>query len=591
MRKDKSSQPLKQEPDTPPQQPLSRNALAGKWRGKVSQRPSEPQNHQLRAGLAIVAGRTAGALSRRLHVGGGTSIVGIVAQRMYPDIVEHLATQLEHGSIIVTGTNGKTTTSGFVAAIMRHSGLRVWHNKEGSNLMRGIASSLVIRALPSGKLKRAGKAISILEVDEATLPQITQAVTPRVLLFNNLFRDQLDRYGEVDSISSQWHDTLQKLPTSTILVLNADDPTTAQLGRDFAGTIIYYGIDDLSLDLRHKQEDEQHQVIDARVCPICGREYEYDARFYSHIGHYHCPNGDWSRPQPQIRVTGIHAEGFDRQRLRIAIGDEKHDLIVPLPGIYNIYNALGAIAIAKALDIPWEPVQKGIQSFKPVFGRGESVDIDGRVVRLLLAKNPTGFNEVLRTLFSERTVEATQPTIPEKPQAMEGNGAPSVGNSSPEPVQEPTQRHVLFVLNDNTADGRDISWIWDVDFERALEHIASVTISGTRARDLMLRLKYAGIDENKMTLIPSTPLRAEKVKQASKRSSARRKGKQSDTDRQATLPSARIYGLQEAVNKAIEGTPPGETLFIVPTYTGLLEIHRHLEQQGLTPRYWEGRDA
>lgn len=180
MRKNKSSQPVEQERNTSErEETASHTSLTRTRRNLQSQLSTRSQGKQLRAGLAVVAGRTAGALSRRLHVGGGTSIVGIVAQRMYPGIVEHLATQLEHGSIIVTGTNGKTTTSGFIANIIRDAGLRVWHNKEGSNLMRGIASSLVIRALPSGKLKRSGKAISILEVDEATLPG-SRSPSPRV---------------------------------------------------------------------------------------------------------------------------------------------------------------------------------------------------------------------------------------------------------------------------------------------------------------------------------------------------------------------------------------------------------------------------
>ena len=181
----------------------------------------------LRAGIAVVGGRTAGALSRRLHLGGGTSVVGLVAQRMYPNIVGHLATQLEHGSVVVTGTNGKTTTSGFIGAILSDAGLRVWRNREGSNLMGGIASSLVIRALPNGHLRRGGRAISILEVDEAVVPQAVQSVPARVITFTNLFRDQLDRYGEVDSVAARWQQTLSTLSTDTILVLNADDPTTA----------------------------------------------------------------------------------------------------------------------------------------------------------------------------------------------------------------------------------------------------------------------------------------------------------------------------------------------------------------------------
>ncbi|TMB85546.1 MAG: hypothetical protein E6J48_00130, partial [Chloroflexi bacterium] len=177
--------------------------------------PRSKRRPSLRAGLAVVGGRTAGALSRRLHLGGGTSIVGLVAQRVYPDIVGHLATQLEHGSVIVTGTNGKTTTSGFIAAVLSDAGLRVWRNREGSNLMGGIASSLVIRAQPNGNLRREGRAISILEVDEAVMPQILQTVPARVVVFTNLFRDQLDRYGEVDSVAARWQQALGTLSTDT----------------------------------------------------------------------------------------------------------------------------------------------------------------------------------------------------------------------------------------------------------------------------------------------------------------------------------------------------------------------------------------
>src|SRR3989442_1935844 len=153
----------------------------------------------LRAGIAVVGGRTAGALSRRLHLGGGTSVVGLVAQRMYPNIVGHLATQLEHGSVVVTGTNGKTTTSGFIGAILSDAGLRVWRNREGSNLMGGIASSLVMRALLNGELRRAGRAMTIFEVDEAVVPQVLQTLSPPLAVVSNLFPAPLDRYCEGDN--------------------------------------------------------------------------------------------------------------------------------------------------------------------------------------------------------------------------------------------------------------------------------------------------------------------------------------------------------------------------------------------------------
>jgi lipid II isoglutaminyl synthase (glutamine-hydrolysing) len=520
----------------------------------------------LRAGLAVVAGRTAGAISRRLHLGGGTSIVGAVAQRVYPEIVEHLATQLEYGSILVTGTNGKTTTSSFIAAIIRDGGLRVWRNREGSNLMRGVAGALVIRARSNGNLRRSGHAISVLETDEVALPKVVQAVTPRVIVFTNLFRDQLDRYGEVDTIIQRWQQTIQQLPATTTLVLNADDPTIAQLGEGFSGQIVFFGIDDLSLDT-HQPETKRHQVVDVRRCARCGNDYRYALHFYSHLGHYTCEHCGAERPTPDIRATHIQLDDFDRYRMTVRDASQQHEIVVPLPGLYNVYNALAAISVAHVLNIGWEPITLGIEQSKPVFGRGERIQIDGKTMRLLLAKNPTGFNEVLRTVSTDKE-----------------------------------KRHMLLVLNDLVADGRDVSWIWDVDFEQAVEQIEHVVVSGTRALDLALRLRYAGLAEDHMTIVPSVPLRATRSQRTGsaprgrkhKDPQTREHPKETDshsTAQDSTQPPTRRYGLKNALNSALQQTPIGETLFIVPTYTGLLEVHRELEQRGLTPHYWEGREA
>ena len=530
--------------------------------------PRSKRRPSLRAGLAVVGGRTAGALSRRLHLGGGTSIVGLVAQRVYPDIVGHLATQLEHGSVIVTGTNGKTTTSGFIAAVLSDAGLRVWRNREGSNLMGGIASSLVIRALPNGNLRREGRAISILEVDEAVMPQILQTVPARVVVFTNLFRDQLDRYGEVDSVAARWQQALGTLSTDTILVLNADDPTTAHLGEAFGGRVLYFGIDDPALDLKAQHDEgERHQVIDTRICPKCGGEYSYDLRFFSHMGHYHCAHCGNQRPQPDVRAVKVQSDDFDRTRMQVSsslmagTSKQQQEIVIPLPGIYNVYNALAAATVAQAIEIGWEPIVTGIEQFKPIFGRGERIHIEGRTLRLLLAKNPTGFNEVLRTLFNEGT-----------------------------------HRHVLFVLNDNIADGRDISWIWDVDFEQAVNHTSTLVVAGSRALDLALRLKYAGVAQDKMITVTTAPLRAMKpdtsLAARKKRRAKNRNVKMlEEADQQPPLTEiSHHYGIAEALDSAVRQTPVGETLFAVPTYTGLLEIQRELERRGLTPHYWEGRD-
>src|SRR6266849_7249183 len=359
MRKQRLSQSIPTETDGKQQESQKDHSQSAN-----QQQPDRKKHrqHLLRAGLAVVVGRAAGAISRRLHLGGGTSIVGIVAQRIYPEIIEHLATQLECGSVIVTGTNGKTTTSGFIAAILRDSGLRVWHNREGSNLMGGVASTLIMRALPTGHLRGEGRAISIFEVDEAVVPQAVQAIPPRIAVFTNLFRDQLDRYGEVDSVAARWRQAVETLPISTILVLNADDPTIAHLGASVSGHVRYFGIDDPAFDHGTQGTSTgRHQVIDTRTCPRCGSDYTYTTRLYSHMGHYICTNCGLARPQPDIRVVDVHPESFDRLRIQVAIATQQHEVVIPLPGLYNIYNALAAITAAHALRINWDAIVSGIE--------------------------------------------------------------------------------------------------------------------------------------------------------------------------------------------------------------------------------------
>jgi UDP-N-acetylmuramyl tripeptide synthase len=327
--------------------------------------------------------------------------------------------------------------------------------------------------------------------------------------------------------------------------------------------VCYYGISALSSDFAQQTdeatEDERHQVIDTRTCTHCGSDYVYETRFYSHMGHYHCPNCGQKRPTPTVEATQVTADGFDRLRMKVRVNEQEHEIVVPLPGLYNIYNALAAITAAVVVNTDWAPITSGIEQFKPMFGRGERIQAEGKTMRLLLAKNPTGFNEVLRTLFSD---------------------------------EEP--RHLLFVLNDNIADGRDISWIWDVDFERLTGKAGTLIVTGTRAYDLALRLKYAGVREQDMQIIPLAPLRAQKALERKRKGAEKNRTAKDGKMLQKQEQKRRIkqaYGLKYALDTALQNTPAGETLFVVPTYTGLLELHHELEQRGFAAHYWEGKDA
>ncbi len=468
---------------------------------------------QARAAAAVVAGRTSGALARRLRLGGGTSLPGLVARRVDPAIVEFLGSQLRHGSVVITGTNGKTTTSGLVAYVLRADGLRVWRNREGANLVRGITASLIIRSRPTGSLRWHGNAAMVCEVDEAAFPQVIAELEPRAVVVTNLFRDQLDRYGEVDTVAERWREALHILPASSRLVLNADDPTVAALAdpAHVAGAL-YFGLADAPAADDAGMAGSASDVIDTRTCPRCRTPLAYSVRFYSHVGHWACPGCGFARPRPAIYGQRVQPEGLEATRFTLVSPTGEQDVRLPLPGLYNVYNALAAAATGVALGVDGPAVGAALGRFMPAFGRAERLSVEGRDVRLLLAKNPTGLNEVLRAL------------------AAVGHG-----------------QHLLMLLNDKPADGEDVSWIWDADVERvATMEPASLTVSGTRAYDLGLRLKYAGRPPG---VIEPDPVRA--------------------------------------LSLALEATPAGATLFIVPTYTAMLAVREVLRRTGYVRGFWE----
>ena len=448
-----------------------------------------------------------GYASRRLGRGGGTAAPGLLVERLEPGLVRRAARQLGYGTILVTGTNGKTTTAQMLGAIAAAAGWRVLANRSGSNLMRGVAAAIVGASDLGGRLPQANRSLGVFEVDEATLFEAAPRLAPRAILFTNLFRDQLDRYGEVDAILSGWRRTVERLHPSTTLVLNADDPSVACVGARHTGPVVYYGVEDDGLAAAAEH------AADARWCAACGFAYRYAALYYGHIGVWTCPGCGARRPVPQIRATSVRT-GHSGTLLRVQATENNapFDLEVPLSGLYNAYNALAATAGALAIGLPLGAVESGIRGFTAAFGRQERVEIGGREVRILLCKNPAGVNQVLRTLLAE-----------------------------------PGQLTLLLLLNDKIADGRDVSWIWDVDYELLAGRVHAAVVSGRRRLDLALRLKYAGLG-------------GELVLE---------------------------HGIRHGLERALAATPRGGRLSVLPTYTAMVEVREQLAGMAGRAHYWE----
>jgi UDP-N-acetylmuramyl tripeptide synthase len=409
-------------------------------------------------GAKIAAARAAGALSRRSGRG-GTSLPGKVLMRLEPDAIARLAERLPQGSAVISATNGKTTTAAMVAAILERSGARLVHNRAGANMAGGVASVLLGAARGDGIDGDAG----LFEVDEFWLDRVVPALRPRALLLANLFRDQLDRYGELETIADRWAAAVAAA-AATQLVLNADDPLVADLGRARTaagageGPVTYFGVQDDAVALHGMAH-----ASDSKHCRRCGAPLTYDAVYMGHLGRWRCPNGDTQRPEPSVFATAITLEGTRAARFELHIGGEHATVALPLPGLYNVYNALGAAALTSALGAPLAEIVAGLGSTQAAFGRAETVQIGGRDLAILLVKNPAGANEVLRTL-----------------------------------ALDPGEHDILAILNDKIADGRDVSWVWDADFEAIAQTVRLVTCSGTRAAELAVRLKYAGVPAERL---------------------------------------------------------------------------------------------
>jgi UDP-N-acetylmuramyl tripeptide synthase len=443
----------------------------------------------------VAVARLAAAASRRTGSGGGTTLPGKLLLRVSPDAIGRLAAPLAR-STVVSATNGKTTTAKMAAAVLETHGADLCRNFAGANLDSGIASALL--SARSGQL-------GLFEVDEAALPGVCQALRPSTLVLGNLFRDQLDRYGELELIGDRWHTLAGGLGGGTTVAYNADDPLVAGVGVS-ALDGFGFGVEDPTIG----RESMQH-AADSKWCSRCGHRLVYDTVFLGHLGHWRCPNCGNTRPSPSVVARDVRTIGLDASEFRLELPSGSADVRLPVGGLYNVYNALAAAAIGHAHGVPAAAVAEGLVRFSAAFGRGERIDLAGRQLLVLLIKNPAGANEVIRTLAAE-----------------------------------PARKTLVVALNDRIADGRDVSWIWDVDFEELVPQVAEVVVTGTRAAEMGMRLKYAGVEPEAIRVEPALD---------------------------AALDAGRAAG---------DGP-----LYLLPTYTAMLDLRRLLVDRGAVRPYWE----
>jgi lipid II isoglutaminyl synthase (glutamine-hydrolysing) len=445
----------------------------------------------------VAAARAAGRLSRLARAGGGTTVPGKLLWKLDPGAVDRLAARLPLGSALVSATNGKTTTAAMAAEILG-ARFRLAHNRSGANLVSGVASTL---------LEVRGAELGLFEVDEAALPEVAARLRPRALCLGNLFRDQLDRYGELEHVAERWRGAVRDLDPAAALVVNGDDPQVGDLARERAGSVVF-GVD----DPRRAHPALQH-AADSKYCVRCGTPYEYAAAYVGHLGDYRCPACGHARPALTVRARDIELQGLDAASFRLELPDGVRDVRLRVPGLYNVYNALAAASLAHVLGASTDEIVAGLGRFGAAFGRFERIAVGDRRLLMLLIKNPAGANEAVRTIAD--------------------GGLPE---------------NVVIALNDGIADGRDVSWIWDVDFEPLIPGLRRLVASGDRAAELALRFKYGGLDPAAIEVVPS---------------------------------------LEQALDRGLKLTPAGGELVVLPTYTAMLALRKIVAARGFVRPYWE----
>jgi len=432
----------------------------------------------VRSHIATVLGQATSFLSRLSGRGTGITWAGEVALRADPNFIQQYVAEISE-RIIVAGTNGKTTTSALTCHILKNEEYTVVHNATGANLLNGIAGTLI-----ANSNEISPKTVAVFESDEAALASIAAAVQPTILVLLNLFRDQLDRYGEVDVIAEKWKEVVKSLPKDTVIIANADDPLIVHIAQTFKGKVEYFGITDKKLG----REKIQH-ATDSTYCLECGHKLSYHTIYFSHIGDWYCMKCNAKRPE--VATLSIHQ---------------------PLVGTYNIYNVLAAFYIAKRFKLSTQSISKALTSFKPAFGRQEEFEKGGKKIQVFLSKNPTGFNENLKTILNEKKAGT-----------------------------------MVLILNDRIPDGTDVSWIWDVDFELLEKAGIPIIATGDRAYDMGLRIKYS---REKLT---------ERTKEPKEKDGVRVE-----------------ENFKDAIDYALSKTTSEKVCYILPTYSAMLEVRKYL---------------
>ena len=411
----------------------------------------------LRAFLAIALCKLLRLLSRVLHRG-GTAMPGEYALKVCPNLLAILAKDVT--SVAVTGTNGKTTSSRMIEEALAEQGESYFANRSGANLITGITTEFVMNCTLGGKMK---KHLAVIECDEAAARKVFGQLKPKVIVVTNLFRDQLDRYGEVTHTLENIREGIRNVPEA-VLCLNADCSLTASLAEDLPNPVVWFGINEGAAPSAAKPE-----ISDATHCLRCKTEYEYSYITYGHLGGYRCPNCGRARHAADYAVTRVAELGMSHSVIRLSFRGEEREIRVNLPALYNIYNAAGAAAALCTAGYPIDRVAAAMQSFQCGFGRMEQFDQLGKAgAKMMLVKNPAGCSQVVEFLSSIKEDFA-----------------------------------LVVCLNDRGADGRDVSWIWDADFDRIPEfgeRLKAVAVSGDRAADMRVRLKYAGVDDRLITV-------------------------------------------------------------------------------------------